>query len=201
MSRRPSIAWKYGDLDFLRACVILSQSAANTSKFPRATHILMHKPVVDLELNPRSSQKIHDRRRLELISRQQLLAHDSRIRRQEFFFSWFFRMLSRYITPESHPGTAHQRLIQFIEQSIRVSRDEVALIFHGTCSLSSLSLDIRVDIVKIVFLELEAEGKEIEDADEAGEFMPGYDLVDSFENLDQDTARKGWFRHIYVVVG
>jgi hypothetical protein len=47
--------------------------------------------------------------------------------------------------------------------------------------------------VKIILLELETESKEVEDADEAGKFMPGYNLINCFEEFDEYTTWKRRF--------
>lgn len=78
----------------------------------------MHNPIMKLELYPRCSKQIHNRRWLKLGSLQQLLRHNPWIRRQELLICWFLRMLSRHISSESHACAAHLGLIKFIEESI-----------------------------------------------------------------------------------
>jgi CRISPR/Cas system-associated protein Cas10 (large subunit of type III CRISPR-Cas system) len=53
--------------------------------------------------------------------------------------------------------------------------------------------------VKIILLELETESKEVEDADEAGKFMPDYNLINCFEEFDEYTTWKRSFRHLDFV--
>jgi len=51
--------------------------------------------------------------------------------------------------------------------------------------------DGRVDIVEVFRTQLDAEGEQVEDADVAGEFVPGDEFVDAFEHADNGAVDEG----------
>ena len=102
--------------------------------------VVMRKPVVYLKLDPGSSQKIHDSRRLELtrLTSEQTLTDQSRIRIEEFVMIWRCGILPWYISTESHPSATHTWLFDIVEFAIRFSGTEVSRIGQRLCCLSSL---------------------------------------------------------------
>jgi len=69
----------------------------------------MENPIVDLELDPSSGEKIQCSSWLELswLSRHESFADQSWIWCPQLFFGWLLAVFPREVATKSHPRTAH----------------------------------------------------------------------------------------------
>jgi len=154
-------------------------------------------PVVRLELDPRRSEQIQRRggdEAIGLLARHQALADNSRIGRHEQLVRRTLAVLPGEIPPKAHAHAAHTRHLERIELAIRVAGISESLVWQGLSFLCPLDrCRAGIAIMEIEAAQLDAQGTEVEGAEDAWELVPRQEFVDQVECPDRHFLRQRGF--------
>ena len=132
-------------------------------------------PVMHLELDPGGGEDVQRRRRVEGLARQQLRAHDPRVRRQEGLLRLRIGVRQRNVAAEPAADAPHGRVGEIVEGPVDrpVQRPAVARRRHDIPDRCG-----RVGVVEIFPTQLVAEAREDHEAQRPGQLVPAEPPID-----------------------